>query len=67
MDNQNINEYEPMAEAPSEQELATGFMNESLSDAIDGCLQLNRDRTLKGSQKWSWDNAWHTFRDNLFK
>ena len=28
MDNQNINEYEPMAEAPSEQELATGFMNE---------------------------------------
>jgi len=45
----------------------TGFMNESLSDAIDGCLQLNRDRTLKGSKKWSWDNAWHTFRDNLIK
>ena len=45
----------------------TGFMNESLSDAIDGCLQLNRDRVIKSSQKWSWDNAWHTFRDNLIK
>jgi glycosyltransferase involved in cell wall biosynthesis len=45
----------------------TGFMNESLSDAIDGCLQLNRDSIHKGSAKWSWDNAWHTFRDNLIK
>jgi glycosyltransferase involved in cell wall biosynthesis len=45
----------------------TGFMNESLSDAIDGCLQLNRDSIHKGSTKWSWDNAWQTFRDNLIK
>jgi glycosyltransferase involved in cell wall biosynthesis len=45
----------------------TGFMNGSLSDAIDGCLQLNRDSIHKGSAKWSWDNAWHTFRDNLIK
>ena len=43
----------------------TGFMNESLSDAIDGCLQLNRDRVLKGSQRWSWDNAWKIFKENL--
>jgi len=45
----------------------TGFMNESLSDAIDGCLQLNRDNIHRGSTKWSWDNAWQTFRDNLIK
>jgi glycosyltransferase involved in cell wall biosynthesis len=45
----------------------TGFMNENLTNAIDGCLQLNRDRVLKGSQRWSWDNAWQTFRDNLIK
>ena len=45
----------------------TGFMNESLSDAIDGCLQLNRNSIHKGSTKWSWDNAWQTFRDNLIK
>jgi len=45
----------------------TGFMNESLSDAIDDCLQLNRNSIHKGSSKWSWNNAWHTFRDNLIK
>ena len=43
----------------------TGFMNESLTDAIDGCLQLNRDGVLKGSQRWSWDNAWKIFKENL--
>ena len=45
----------------------TGFMNESLSDAIDSCLQLNRKSIHKGSTKWSWDNAWQTFKDNLIK
>jgi glycosyltransferase involved in cell wall biosynthesis len=45
----------------------TGFMNNSLSDAIDGCLQLNRKSIHKGSTKWSWDNAWQTFKDNLIK
>jgi glycosyltransferase involved in cell wall biosynthesis len=45
----------------------TGFMNESLSAAIDSCLQLNRNSIHKGSSKWSWDNAWQTFRDNLIK
>jgi len=43
----------------------TGFMNDNLSDAIDGCLQLNRDRVLKGSQRWSWENAWKIFKNNL--
>jgi glycosyltransferase involved in cell wall biosynthesis len=45
----------------------TGFMNESLGDAINSCLQLNRKSIHKGSSKWSWDNAWQTFRDNLIK
>jgi len=45
----------------------TGFMNENLSDAINSCLQLNRNSIHKGSSKWSWDNAWQTFRDNLIK
>jgi glycosyltransferase involved in cell wall biosynthesis len=45
----------------------TGFMNESLTDAINDCLKLNRDVVLNGSKKWSWDNAWQTFRDNLIK
>jgi glycosyltransferase involved in cell wall biosynthesis len=45
----------------------TGFMNKNLEDAVTACLQLNRDRVLIASKKWSWDNAWHTFRDNLIK
>jgi glycosyltransferase involved in cell wall biosynthesis len=45
----------------------TGFMNDNLADAVTACLQLNRDRVLKGSQRWSWDNAWQTFKDNLIK
>ena len=49
------------------EQAVTGFMNESLSDAIDGCLQLNRNSIHRGSTKWSWDNAWQTFRDNLIK
>ena len=43
----------------------TGFMNEDLADAVTGCLQLNRDRVLEGSRRWSWDAAWRIFRDNL--
>ena len=45
----------------------TGFMNENLADAVTACLHLNRDEVLKGSQRWSWDTAWQTFRDNLIK
>jgi glycosyltransferase involved in cell wall biosynthesis len=43
----------------------TGFMNDNLSDAIDGCLQLRREGVLKGSQRWSWENAWKIFKENL--
>ena len=43
----------------------TGFMNESLDDAITGCLQLTRDRVYEGSKRWTWERAWEIFRDNL--
>ena len=43
----------------------TGFMNENLSDAVTACLQLDRERVYKGSQRWSWERAWAIFRDNL--
>ena len=45
----------------------TGFMNENLSDAISGCLQLNRDNVYQSSQRWSWQRAWEIFRDNLIE
>jgi glycosyltransferase involved in cell wall biosynthesis len=43
----------------------TGFMNESLEDAVTACLQLDRERVHKGSQRWTWEKAWEIFRDNL--
>jgi hypothetical protein len=43
----------------------TGFVNEDLGDAVTACLQLDREQVLEGSQRWSWDNAWRIFRDNL--
>jgi glycosyltransferase involved in cell wall biosynthesis len=43
----------------------TGFMNESLGDAITACLQLSREHVEHWSQRWTWQRAWEIFRDNL--
>jgi glycosyltransferase involved in cell wall biosynthesis len=43
----------------------TGFMNDDLKHAVDACLQLSRERVLEGSQRWTWDNAWKIFKENL--
>jgi glycosyltransferase involved in cell wall biosynthesis len=43
----------------------TGFMNDSLADAVTACLQLRRDRVHTGSLRWTWEKAWTIFRDNL--
>lgn len=43
----------------------TGFMNESLEDAITACLQLDRNRVHEGSQRWTWDRAWEIFEAHL--
>jgi len=43
----------------------TGYMSEDLSDAVDQCLKLDRTRVELGSQRWSWEQAWRIFRDNL--
>ena len=43
----------------------TGFMNENLQDAVHGCMQLSRERVLQGSQRWTWENAWQIFKNNL--
>jgi len=40
-------------------------MNDNLEDAVTACLQLDRDRVYKGSQRWTWARAWEIFRDNL--
>jgi glycosyltransferase involved in cell wall biosynthesis len=43
----------------------TGFMNKNLADAVTDCLQLDRDCVYQGSQRWTWEECWRIFRDNL--
>ena len=43
----------------------TGCMNPYLKQAVTDCLFLPRHRVWDGSQRWSWDQAWEIFRNNL--
>jgi glycosyltransferase involved in cell wall biosynthesis len=43
----------------------TGYLSEDLSGAIDQCLTLDRTRVELGSQRWSWEQAWQIFQENL--
>jgi glycosyltransferase involved in cell wall biosynthesis len=43
----------------------TGYMDEKLADAVFMCMQLDREEVLEGSQRWTWDNAWKIFKENL--
>jgi len=43
----------------------TGVMNDNLYQAVKACLELDRDQVKSSSEKWSWENCWRIFRDNL--
>ena len=43
----------------------TGHMSEDLISSIDKCMLYPRDRVEQASSKWSWENCWSIFRDNL--
>jgi glycosyltransferase involved in cell wall biosynthesis len=45
----------------------TGCMNEDLKQAVKDALMLDRQRVWEGSARWTWENAWAIFRDNLVK
>lgn len=45
----------------------TGFMDDSLSIAIDHCLDLDREDVYEKSKKWTWENCWLIFKYNLVK
>ena len=40
-------------------------MREDLAQAVTDALLLDRDKVLEGSNRWTWENAWKIFRDNL--
>jgi glycosyltransferase involved in cell wall biosynthesis len=43
----------------------TGCMNEDLKQAVKDALMLDRMKVWEGSARWTWENAWIIFRDNL--
>jgi glycosyltransferase involved in cell wall biosynthesis len=43
----------------------TGIMDEDLSKAIDACAGLDRQQVKKNSERWSWENCWNIFKENL--
>jgi glycosyltransferase involved in cell wall biosynthesis len=46
----------------------TGHMTlDDLRTAVDQCLLLNRTQVEHASSKWSWQQCWNIFRDNLIK
>jgi len=45
----------------------TGYLRENLKQAITECLTLSRHDVIINSNKWSWEEAWRIFRDNLIE
>lgn len=43
----------------------TGFMDDNLITAINSAIKLNRNVVQQSSQKWTWENCWNIFKDNL--
>jgi glycosyltransferase involved in cell wall biosynthesis len=49
------------------EEGVTGYMCDDLSTSIDRCLLLNRDKVKQSSERWTWENCWEVFKENLTK
>ena len=43
----------------------TGCMNNNLKQAVKDAMMLDRKTVEIGSQRWSWEQAWTIFRNNL--
>jgi glycosyltransferase involved in cell wall biosynthesis len=46
-------------------ESITGCMNDDLKQAVKDALMLDRQRVWEGSARWTWENAWAIFKNNL--
>jgi glycosyltransferase involved in cell wall biosynthesis len=43
----------------------TGYMAEDLATAIEHAIRLDRREVQCVSNKWTWDECWRIFKDNL--
>jgi glycosyltransferase involved in cell wall biosynthesis len=42
-----------------------GYMDENFENAILKCLSLDRHKVYVSSFKWTWENCWKIFKENL--
>lgn len=42
-----------------------GYMDDNLDTAIKNCLQLDRMQVKHSSHKWTWEECWKIFKENL--
>ena len=42
-----------------------GYMSEDLLDNVNRCSLLDRSLVEKSSSKWTWENCWQIFKNNL--
>lgn len=45
----------------------TGFLSDDLYYSVSCAININRNKVFEGSKKWSWEDAWVIFRNNLIK
>ena len=45
----------------------TGIMNEDLELAVKEALKLDRNKVKQASLKWSWENCWKIFEENMIE
>ena len=43
----------------------TGYLDNHLASGVHRCLGLARDKVRRGSERWSWQQAWEIFKNNL--
>ena len=43
----------------------TGCMNENLRQAVKDALKLDRQNVWQGSNRWTWEECWIIFKENL--
>lgn len=45
----------------------TGIMNDDLELAVKEALKLDRNKVKQASLKWSWENCWKIFEENMIE
>jgi len=46
-------------------ESGNGYMTDNLRKSVNLCLSLDRSKVIELSEKWTWQECWNIFRDNL--